>query len=335
MRRLALCGYYGAGNGGDEALLATLLQLLPADTEPVVLSGHPAHTERLHGVAAIPKMSLQAVPSTLRRCDGLVLGGGSLFQDASSWRNPFYYAGVVAIARTLGLPVWAWAQGVGPLARPWARGAARLALAQCDRRSVRDRDSWQQLQNWGLEARVAPDPVWALAAEPFPRDWPRPCVAVVLRSHRLLTSAWQEAIVQALRLWQAAEGLHVLWVPFQPPTDGMLATQLQAQVPGSTIQTCAHPRQLKGLFAQVDMAIAMRLHGVIMALAEGTPCWPLSYDPKVTVLARELHLTAGYLQEAPPPPATLVRVWQACYRTPAPDVTTQQQGAIAHQEVLR
>ncbi len=335
MRRLALCGYYGAGNGGDEALLATLLQLLPSETEPVVLSNDPPQTERLHGVAAIPNKALGTVRATLRQCDGLVLGGGSLFQDASSWRNPFYYGGVVAIAQTLGRPVWAWAQGVGPLSRPWSRGVARIALTRCDRRSVRDRDSWQQLQNWGLASLVAPDPVWALTAEPFPADWPRPCVAVVLRSHRRLTPAWQEAIVTALRLWQATDGIHVLWVPFQPQLDGPLMAQLQAQVPGSAIQTSENPRQLKGLFAQVDMAIAMRLHGAIMALAEGTPCWPLSYDPKVTVLARELHLPAGDLQDTPPPPETLVGVWQACYRAPAPDATSPQQGAIAHQRLLR
>ncbi|NJK60174.1 MAG: polysaccharide pyruvyl transferase CsaB [Oscillatoriales cyanobacterium SM2_1_8] len=263
------------------------------------------------------------------------VGGGSLFQDASSWRNPFYYAGVVAIARTLGVPVWAWAQGVGPLSRPWSRGLARLALVQCDRRSVRDRDSAAQLQAWGLDSLRAPDPVWALTAESFPGDWPRPCVAVVLRSHRLLTPAWQGAIVQALRLWQQTAGVHVLWVPFQPQTDGVLATQLQTQVPGSTIQTCENPRQLKGLFAQVDMAIAMRLHGAIMALAEGARCWPLSYDPKVTVLAQELNLPAGDLQSAPPPPATLMQAWQECFAAPTPDVTPQQQGAIAHQGVLR
>ncbi|MFQ3680529.1 MAG: polysaccharide pyruvyl transferase CsaB [Pseudanabaenaceae cyanobacterium] len=335
MRRLALCGYYGAGNGGDEALLATLLQMLPQDTVPVVLSENPGHTETLHGVEAVPKRSLGAVRATLRRSDGLVLGGGSLFQDASSWRNPFYYGGVTAIAHTLGVPVWAWAQGLGPLSRPWSRGVARWALTRCDRRSVRDRDSAAQLQAWGLDALLAPDPVWALDAAPFSESWPRPCVAVVLRSHRLLTPAWQGAIGQALRLWQQTTGIHVLWVPFQPQTDGALATQLQTQVPGSTLQTSANPRHLKGLFAQVDMAIAMRLHGAIMALAEGARCWPLSYDPKVTVLAQELNLPAGDLQAGAPPPETLLQAWQACLAAPAPAVASQKQGAIAHQRVLR
>ncbi|PZV13958.1 MAG: polysaccharide pyruvyl transferase CsaB, partial [Leptolyngbya sp.] len=33
--RAVLCGYYGLGNGGDEALLATLLQMLPPSVTPV------------------------------------------------------------------------------------------------------------------------------------------------------------------------------------------------------------------------------------------------------------------------------------------------------------
>ena len=42
--RAILCGYYGKGNGGDEALLATLLQMLPELVQPVVLSGNPQET---------------------------------------------------------------------------------------------------------------------------------------------------------------------------------------------------------------------------------------------------------------------------------------------------
>ncbi|NJL90730.1 MAG: polysaccharide pyruvyl transferase CsaB, partial [Coleofasciculaceae cyanobacterium SM2_1_6] len=44
--RAVLCGYYGKGNGGDEALLATLLQMLPDHVEPVVLTATPKETSQ-------------------------------------------------------------------------------------------------------------------------------------------------------------------------------------------------------------------------------------------------------------------------------------------------
>ena len=44
--RAILCGYYGKGNGGDEALLASLLQMLPDNIQPYVLSGNPSETKQ-------------------------------------------------------------------------------------------------------------------------------------------------------------------------------------------------------------------------------------------------------------------------------------------------
>ena len=56
--RVVLCGYYGMGNGGDEALLASLLQMLPSQVKPVVLSGDPEQTAQCYGVEAYHRKSL-------------------------------------------------------------------------------------------------------------------------------------------------------------------------------------------------------------------------------------------------------------------------------------
>ncbi|MEM7794471.1 MAG: polysaccharide pyruvyl transferase CsaB, partial [Cyanobacteria bacterium P01_C01_bin.118] len=79
-----LCGYYGMGNGGDEALLATLLQLLPQSVTPVVLSGNPEETAQRYGVKAVPRKSLSAVWAVLQQSQAFIWGGGSLMQDATS-----------------------------------------------------------------------------------------------------------------------------------------------------------------------------------------------------------------------------------------------------------
>ena len=136
--KAVLCGYYGMGNGGDEALLASLLQMLPASVEPIVLSGDPAQTQSRYQVEAVPRKSILAVFSALRRADAFIWGGGSLMQDASSVLNPVYYGGLMLLAQMMGLKTVAWAQGIGPLDRSFSRWLTRRALAGCreDRKSV-------------------------------------------------------------------------------------------------------------------------------------------------------------------------------------------------------
>ncbi|WP_338038533.1 hypothetical protein [Neosynechococcus sphagnicola] len=92
--RAVLCGYYGQGNGGDEALLATLLQMLPSHVQPLVLSGNPLETEQRYGVASCDRTSLLKVLKALYQADAFIWGGGSLIQDATSALSPFYYRGI-------------------------------------------------------------------------------------------------------------------------------------------------------------------------------------------------------------------------------------------------
>lgn len=101
--RALLSGYYGKGNGGDEALLATLLQMLPPSVTPVVLSGNPLVTQQHYGVEAFPRMQLLSMVQTLHSCDALIWGGGSLIQDATSAVSPLYYGIIMATAQKMGL----------------------------------------------------------------------------------------------------------------------------------------------------------------------------------------------------------------------------------------
>ena len=74
--KAVLCGYYGMGNGGDEALLAALLQMLPASVEPIVLSGDPAQTQSRYQVEAVPRKSI--LTQCYRRCVGRMLLSGAV-----------------------------------------------------------------------------------------------------------------------------------------------------------------------------------------------------------------------------------------------------------------
>jgi len=316
MRRAVLCGYYGMGNGGDEALLATLLQMLPKDIQPLVLSASPKATENLHQVEACDRYSIFALIKELKRSDLFIWGGGSLMQDATSARNPIYYGGLMGLAQGMGLQTIAWAQGVGPLNRKLSNWIARRAFQGCTSVSVRDPQSAQLLADWQIDSIVAPDPVWALEATPINmyRDLSKPRVAVVLRSHPALTSDRLATITEALQKLQMQTDAHILLIPFQPSQDKVIAQaicdSLNVKLPNhSQIIIQKDPRRLKGIFNGVDLTIAMRLHGLIMAAAEGSHCSAISYDPKVSYLMQELGISGWELADLPRDAKLIADIW--------------------------
>lgn len=307
-----LCGYYGKGNGGDEALLATLLQMLPNNVTPLVLSGNPEATTNRYRVKSCDRNSLPQVIQALRQSEVFIWGGGSLMQDATSAVSPFYYGGLMTLAQLMGLKTIAWAQGIGPLKRPLTRFLARRTFSNCSAVSVRDRASAELLTNWQVSCTLAPDPVWALESVAVHGLWnlPAPRVAVTLRSHPLLTPTRLTTFTRALVDFQTATQTCILLVPFQQTQDLAIAQAIQPQLPGkSEIFSLEDPKALKGLFRGVEMAIGMRLHSLIMAASEGCRCFALSYDPKVSQLMSDLDMPGWELDQMPEDANVISKRW--------------------------
>lgn len=339
--RAVLCGYYGKGNGGDEALLASLLQMLPAAVTPLVLSGDPEQTQKTHGVEACDRQSAFAILRAFRQADAFIWGGGSLIQDATSALSPVYYVGLMGLAQRMGLKTIAWAQGIGPLNRSSTQWMARQAFSGCHAISVRDSGSAQILSDWGLPFVMAPDPVWALEPKPLSGLWdlPAPRVAIALRPHPLLTPERLQVIRTALVNFQKATEAFILLIPFQPSQDRAIAQMLHEALPdASKILTVSDPRQLRGVFQGVEMAIAMRFHGLIMAAAAECRCIALSYDPKVSQLMQDLDLPGWVLSQFPDDATLLCHAWLEQYANGEPLSSLQIQAltdrALLHRDLL-
>jgi polysaccharide pyruvyl transferase CsaB len=336
-----LCGYYGKGNGGDEALLVSMLEMLPPTVKPLVLSANPRATSKSYGVKSYDRMNSGSVVRALKESQVLILGGGSLIQDATSLRNSIYYGGLMGLAQQFGLKTIAVAQGIGPVSQPLTRWIAKRAFSNCMAVSVRDPASAALLESWGLSCMMAPDPVWSLAATPVPEiaSIPSPKIAVTLRSHPQLTNQRLDTLTQALVDLQAATGSHILLVPFQPTTDLDIAEQIRSELTdNSQIVTLTDPKQLKGLFQSVDLAIGMRYHSLIMAAAEGCKCWAISYDPKVSKLMTEINIPGWELADIPTDVATITKAWQQHLETGAAlsheSIQSLNHKSLAHKDLL-
>lgn len=338
--RAVLCGYYGMGNGGDEALLMSLLQMLPDEIEPIVLSANPQATKKQYGVASYYRKSTFAILKVLQQSDIFIWGGGSLMQDTTSIASPIYYAGLMALAQQRGLKTIAWAQGIGPLNKSLTRWLTKQVLLGCDAVSVRDTASAELLSSWQIEPIIAPDPVWALQSQSTSKlDLPDSTVAVILRSHPLLTKKRLQTLIEALKSFQAQTNSYILLIPFQPAQDDAIAQKVASQLrENHIVMSIEDPQELKGLFKQVKMAISMRLHGLIMAAAEGCNCFALSYDPKVTRLMSEINLPGYELANLPEDPQEIIQTWIEHYHQGKAFDRSQVQSlsdrALIHQQLL-
>ncbi|MEE3717519.1 polysaccharide pyruvyl transferase CsaB [Tumidithrix elongata RA019] len=341
MQQAVLCGYYGMGNAGDEALLAALLQMLPPTIQPLVLSANPKATEKLHQVEACDRYSVFALIKALKRSDIFIWGGGSLMQDVTSARNPIYYGGLMGLAYGMGLKTVAWAQGIGPLNRGLSRAIAKQAFQRCSLVSVRDGGSAQLLADWSVPSVMAPDPVWALTSE-HPHHLssvPAPRIAVMLRSHPLLTAQRLANVIEALIYLQKTTDTYLLLIPFQPSKDLAIAEQIHGAIPEqSMVLIDENPRSLKGIFHGVEMAIAMRYHGLIMAAAEGCRCSAISYDPKVSRLMNDQDIPGWELADLPDDPHAIAMTWIEQFANGDPlshtQISSLKDRALIHHQLL-
>ncbi|HLJ61220.1 MAG TPA: polysaccharide pyruvyl transferase CsaB [bacterium] len=301
MSRIVISGYYGFDNLGDEAVLAATVQELRRrrpDAEIAVLSAAPDATARTHGIRGVARTAPGAIAGVLRGADLLLCGGGSLFQDATSWRSPWYYLGVLSLGRRLARRTAVHAQGIEPPTRATVRAGVAYVVDRVDLVTLRDRTSQSVLASLGVRRPrivVSADPSWLL--EP---DWSAAAVAERARwgagpRFGLALRAWGSgaavrAAVAAARAVTARLGVRWVLLPMHRPWDLAVADEVAGELGdiATVVRAPLGPREILALVGALDVLVGMRLHALLFAAAQGVPIVPVAYDPKVTALAREL-----------------------------------------------
>jgi polysaccharide pyruvyl transferase CsaB len=271
----------GAGNLGDEALLAGLIGALRArGVEPLVASVAPARTRAEHGVAAVDRFG--GTLAALARVDAVVSGGGGLLQDATSFRSLAYYLGVVAAARRARRPVAVFAQSLGPLSPRGAREVQRVLRGV--KLGLRDAPSLALAADLGLEAHPVADTALLLDPAPAPeRDGPAPLVLVPRAGYPFLT----DALVGLARA-RTEGGKPVRAALVDPSRDGAELERLLRALPEAEHRVADRPEALLAAFAGAHAVVSGRLHGMVLGAVAGAPVAGLAYDPKVAGFAARI-----------------------------------------------
>jgi len=312
---VVMSGYYGFGNAGDEAILQSIHQNIEnsgGDIAITVLSSDPEDTKIRYGYEAVNRFSFFSVLRTLRRCDALVSGGGSLLQDHTSTRSLMYYLMIILLAELLGKKIMIYANGIGPVRKKFNRMLVRRIVGKADVITLRDAVSAQELLSMGVrrdDIRVTADPVFTLVGLPaaeaagllkksgIPTERPYVCVSVrnwnSMGAFRENMAALCDHIIDAYRRT-------VVLIAMQTPNDIAISYEVVRLMKNKAyvLDTRYTAEQIMGIIGGADFVLAMRLHALIFSARMCVPFIGMIYDPKVEAYVRALDmLSAGDVKD--------------------------------------
>ena len=292
--RIVISGYYGSKNGGDEAMLASMLEVLReevSDLQVTVISLNPEYTKRRHNVDAVPMPDIFSIIKKIRAADLLISGGGSLLQNVTSGRSLYYYLAIIFFALALGRKVMLYAQGIGPIRGFFAHKLMNLVVNRVDLITVRDRGSLEELSRLKItrpKIFCTADPV--LAIKPVPPEIGEEILAhhgikksdgkfigVAVR-HWIGWEKFQSELAAALDKVIKATGAKIIFIPMKFPEDirSAVSTAELMQEKCLVLQ-----EEILSLVGCMDLLIGVRLHALIFAGVMGVPMLGISYDPKI------------------------------------------------------
>lgn len=298
-KNIALSGYYGFENFGDEAILSVITSKLKETGHNVtVFSKNPQKTFAKLGVNTVYTFDLKNIVTTLKNSDILISGGGSLLQDVTSLKSLFYYLFVIFVAELFKKDVIIFAQGIGPVNNFFGQFLTKILLKKCKYITVRDEKSLFRLRGWNLNPDLVSDPVWNLTVQ---ERTPQNRVGIQLRKWKGLSS--QYLLVLAQKVNQNFSDKEILIYSFQDAIDLSVCKDFEKQlkVVNSSIRTQVVSSMsiddTVTSFAQLDYLIAMRYHACLLALKFGIPTMALSYDEKVEKIAKRFDLPCSMLDD--------------------------------------
>ncbi len=321
-RRVAVAGWIGSDNLGDELILRSLAtSVRRRGAEPVAISIDPVSTNRTHRIEAVSHRSPlhnRKLARSLRAMDGLIASGGLIQTETSIWNIPFHTGRFRAGA---GLPAAAVGLGVGRVRGAIPRWLARRALGRMDRVVVRDHDSAERLLGWGVgKVRVGSDPV---IGEPVEPGTPGDTMCVILRppNRRGIGTAAAKsappptagaaALAGALDAAASVTGLAIRMVAFQESRDAPIHQAIADRLhSGAEVVSPPLDRVIEEV-GRSRLVVTMRYHGAIGALLHERPAVLLDYSPKMAALAAEGGRWAPLLTGLQPEPDRLIRAAEA------------------------
>ena len=297
-RGVLICGAYGRGNSGDEAILRAVIGTM-RELDPhlpiTVMTRKPMPTKLMYRTDAVYTFDFPAFLRAMRRSRLFINGGGSLIQDVTSSRSLFFYLYTLRAAKKRGCRVLMYGCGIGPVTRRFDRRLARRVMDRyADIITLRDETSLRELRELGVSApdmRLSADPALSLApaesgaAESFMAaqglDPAQKYICFCVRPWRGFHA--YDIFARAAEYAYEKYGLRCVLLPAEYPRDLAVseAVAAEARTPCHVLRTPDDVTLTVAVLKRMSAVCAMRLHALIFSASVSVPFIATSYDAKV------------------------------------------------------
>ncbi len=299
-KNILISGYYGFNNAGDELVLQEIirgLSSLDENNKITVLSAAPKLTSTKYDVESVNRWEISKVLNSILKTDYLISGGGSLLQDKTSKNGILYYLGIILVGRIFRKKIIIFSQGIGPVTSKRNIFLLKNIISLADYISVRDKDSFEFLKRIGVKKEIvlSGDPVFLISSidgDKQKRLWKqcgleeeKKLILVSLRPWDNIEKIIEET--QAFLEEFDRKEYQIKYLAFHQGEDEKV---LKNSIPEmDTIKTPLMPEDFITLIGSSFLTVGMRLHSLILAAALEIPFISISYDPKVSVLDKEIY----------------------------------------------
>lgn len=324
---VVICGYYGFGNTGDNAILDALTEGLRKYCPKTVITLMANNTKICRsrfGVRCAGRNNFLGVLFALRRASYFILGGGTLLQDATSPRSLNFYLMVSHLACAVGCRLIITGSGLGPLYGRRSRRRVAALLGKTEFIGLREPTAYDMLRSLGVQLRRAS--VYADLAL-LTRRAPEGRVNFLMSEYVGKGREGSEKRYVAVSLREVTQ------IKRKNPDTGAFVARLAASLDGicdvisaeplffnfssddaditSDVRTrMSHagvvlprltPSEICGILSRCSVAVGMRLHMLVFALTVSLPAAGIAGDPKIGAFLDYAGLPAPVPADVPSP----------------------------------
>ena len=286
-----LVGYYGFSNLGDDALLSSAIERAQRELGGSIgaLTHSPRACRRRFAIPCYSRITPLGVFRGLLRCDRLIFGGGTLFQDKTSTRSLIYYLFILRLAQLMGKDTLLYANGIGKIKNERLSKTLYLLLARCSYIGVRDFASLALLRNTlPSYAPVVLENDLALSLSPSSSARAEYLIYSALKSrstaffvvcpHGSATPLERFELERIIKEKKRL-GSKPLFIPCSPE-DFDISYSLRLKFGGGLLLDASFS-DLLAIFPLAECVISMRYHPLLAARTLSVPFIPIGNDGKI------------------------------------------------------